>query len=87
MLGTISVALTRSRPTMRPHLRLAILLVAIVLVGLAAGCYNYVNPINITPQVSGTPSGTTSIVLSGTLANGTNVVRSTTVNLSVLPST
>jgi len=45
-----------------------------------------VNPININPVVNGTPSGTVSIVLAGTLGNGSGVTRTTTVNLSVLPN-
>jgi hypothetical protein len=59
---------------------------AMVLLALAVGCENYVNPININPSVVGTPSGTFSIVLTGTMGNGSGVSRSTTVNLSVLPN-
>jgi hypothetical protein len=68
-------------------------LVAIVLAALGVGCENYVNPININPVVNGTPSGTFNIVLSGTLTLGnssggvTSVTRTTTVSLSVLPTT
>jgi hypothetical protein len=62
-----------------------VLLITIVLVALGVGCENYVNPININPEVTGTPSGTYSIVLTGTLGDGSGVTRTTTVNLSVLP--
>ncbi len=87
LLGAIVTGFGKSGPWLRPRLRLAVLLVAIVLVALGVGCENYVNPINISPQVTGTPSGTYGIVLTGTLGNGSNVTRTTTVNLSVLPST
>ena len=85
LLGAIVTGFGRSGPWMRPRLRLAVLLVAIILVALGVGCENYVNPININPVVNGTPSGTMSIVLTGTLGNGSGVTRTTTVNLSVLP--
>jgi hypothetical protein len=68
-------------------LRFAVLLTSIVLAALAVGCENYVNPININPYVNGTPSGTYSITLTGTLGDGSGVTRTTTVNLSVLPNT
>jgi hypothetical protein len=84
-LGAMITGLSRSALWMRPHLRLAVLLVAIVLVALGVGCENYVNPININPVVNGTPAGTSSIVLTGTLGNGTGVTRTTTVTLTVLP--
>jgi hypothetical protein len=85
LLGTIATGFGRSQPWMRPRLRLVVLLVATVLVALGVGCENYVNPININPVVTGTPSGTYSIVMTGTLGNGSGVTRTTTVNLSVLP--
>jgi hypothetical protein len=75
-----------SKIWIRPQLRLAVLLGTIFLVALAVGCEDYVNPININPVVNGTPSGTYSIVLTGTLGNGSKVTRTTTVNLSVLPT-
>jgi len=84
-LGAMITGLSRSALWMRPHLRLAVLLVAIVLVALGVGCENYVNPININPVVNGTPAGTTGIVLAGTLGTGTGVTRTTTVTLTVLP--
>lgn len=66
--------------------RLAVLMVAIAVLALAVGCDDYyVNPININPVVNGTPSGTYSIVLTGTLGSNNGVIRTTTVNLSVLP--
>ena len=65
----------------------AVLGLAVMLAALALGCENYVNPININPQVTGTPSGTFSIALTGTVGNGINVTRTTIINLSVLPST
>jgi hypothetical protein len=66
---------------------LAVLLVAIILVVFGAGCENYVNPININPAVNGTPAGTSNIVLTGTLGDGSGVQRTTTVSLTVLPNT
>jgi hypothetical protein len=86
-LGAIVTGFGRSGPWLHPRLRLAVLLFAIILVVVGAGCENYVNPININPQVNGTPAGTTSIVLTGTLGNNNGVTRTTTVNLSVLPGT
>ena len=84
-LGAMIAGLSRSALWMRPRLRLAVLFFAIVLVALAVGCEDYVNPININPVVNGTPAGTSSIVLTGTLGTGTNVTRTTTVTLTVLP--
>ena len=49
LLGAIVTGFGRSGPWLRPRLRLAVLLVAIVLVALGVGCENYVNPINISP--------------------------------------
>jgi hypothetical protein len=93
LLALMVAGFSKSGAWMQPRLRLVVVLGAIVLMLLAVGCENYVNPININPVVNGTPSGTTSILLDGTLAVGngtggvTNVTRTTTVNLSVLPST
>jgi hypothetical protein len=56
-----------------------------ILVALGVGCENYVNPINITPALNGTPAGTSNIVLTGTLGGGSSVTRTTTVSLTVLP--
>ncbi len=84
-LGAAATGFGRRGAWLRPRIRLAVLVFAIVLVSLAAGCENYVNPIQITPFVNGTPAGTYSIVLTGTLGNTSGVKRSTTVNLSVLP--
>jgi hypothetical protein len=81
------MGLSRSKGWLRPHLRLAALLVAIFLAALAVGCEDYVNPININPVVNGTPSGTYTITLTGTLGDVNAVQRTTTVNLSVLPTT
>jgi hypothetical protein len=86
LLGAIALTLSKSRTWMGLRLRLMLLLVAVVLVAFAVvGCENYVNPININPVVNGTPAGTYSIQLSGTVGNGSGVTRSTVVNLSVLP--
>ena len=61
-------------------------MVAIALVALAVGCENYVNPININPVVNGTPSGTFSIELTGALGTNSAVTRTTTIRLTVQPS-
>jgi hypothetical protein len=78
---------SRTAQGMRHRLSLVFLLVAIAWVVLGVSCENYVNPININPYVNGTPSGTYSITLTGTLGDGSGVTRTTTVNLSVLPNT
>jgi hypothetical protein len=85
LLGTIATGFRRSAAWMRPRLRLMLLLAAIILAAVGVGCENYVNPININPVVNGTPSGTFSILLTGTLGNTSAVTRSTVVNLSVQP--
>jgi hypothetical protein len=84
-LSVILMGLGRSREWMRPRRRLAVLLVGLALVALAVGCENYVNPININPVVNGTPSGTSNIVLTGTLGNSSAVTRTTVVSLTVQP--
>ena len=85
LLGGSVAAFSRSKLWIHPHLRLAVVLVAIALAALAVGCENYVNPININPYVNGTPAGNYSIVLIGRLGDTSGVTRTTTVNLSVLP--
>jgi hypothetical protein len=85
LLGTMVAAFSNSKLWLRPQLRIAILLAAVVLAALGVGCENYVNPININPVVNGTPSGNYNIVLTGTLGNGSGVQRTTTITLSVLP--
>ncbi len=92
LLAVTIPGLNRSKRWLRPQLRLAALLVAIFLAALAVGCDEYVNPININPVVNGTPSGTYTITLTGALGGGTSgtssaVTRTTTVTLSVLPTT
>jgi hypothetical protein len=87
LLGAIATSFRRSGSWARPRLSLVVLLVALFLVALEVGCENYVNPININPVVTGTPSGTVGIVLTGTLGNNSGVTRYTIVNLSVLPTT
>jgi hypothetical protein len=87
LLGAIGTGFSRSGSWVRPRLSLVVLLVGLFLVALGVGCENYVNPININPVVTGTPSGTVGIALTGTLGNNSGVKRSTTVNLSVLPTT
>ncbi len=84
-LAAVVLGFGRSGVWLRPRFRLAVLLFAMLLVSLASGCEDYVNPINISPYVNGTPAGTYSIVLIGTLGNGSNVQRTTTISLSVLP--
>lgn len=84
-LGAMIIGFRRSKLWLRPQLRVAVLLFAIVLVALGVGCENYVNPININPVVNGTPAGNFSILLTGTLGNSSKVTRTTMVNLSVLP--
>jgi hypothetical protein len=85
-LGAIITGYHQSGRGLRTRSTWAVLAMAMVLLALAVGCENYVNPININPSVVGTPSGTFSIVLTGTMGNGSGVSRSTTVNLSVLPN-
>jgi hypothetical protein len=87
LLGAILTGFSRSGSWVRPRLSLAVLLIGLLLVALGVGCENYVNPININPVVTGTPSGTVGIVLTGTLGNNSGVSHSTVVNLSVLPTT
>ena len=85
LLTACAVRLSRAEPWSRPHFTLMVLCVAIVLVALGAGCNTYVNPINITPVVTGTPSGNYTIAIGGTLGNNPSISRATTVNLSVVP--
>jgi hypothetical protein len=61
------------------------MLAAIIVVAFGASCNNYVNPINITPVVSGTPSGNFTILITGTLGTNNKVTRATTINLTVAP--
>jgi hypothetical protein len=70
---------------LRPNVRFALLAIAMILVALAVGCNTYVNPINITPVVTGTPTGNYTVVLRGTLGNNTGVSRAAAVSLSVAP--
>jgi hypothetical protein len=70
---------------LRPNVRFVLLMIAMILVALGVGCDTYVNPINITPVTTGTPTGNYTVVLLGTLGNNTGVSRATTVNLSVSP--
>jgi hypothetical protein len=72
-------------PWLRPQFRLGLLLAAIILVAFGASCNNYVNPINITPYVTGTPSGNFKITITGTLADNSTVTRTTTIDLTVNP--
>jgi hypothetical protein len=87
LLAASVLGLGRTSVRMHTHKVLALLLAAIALVIFGVSCENYVNPINITPHVNGTPSGTYAVTVTGTLGTGTGVVRATTVNLSVLPNT
>ncbi len=84
-LSAMLASLSRSRLWMRPHMKLAILLTAIVLTAFAVGCEDYVNPIDINPVVNGTPSGNYTIVLTGELGDGSGVTRNAIVNLTVAP--
>jgi len=86
LLGAMAWGYRRRVPGMGRRLSLALVIAAMVLLGLGVSCEDYVNPINITPFVNGTPSGTSTITITGTLGNGTGVTRATTVTLSVLPS-
>jgi hypothetical protein len=86
LFGAVAAGFRTTAAGRRPRLSLVIVFAAMVLLGLAVSCENYVNPINITPTVYGTPSGTYSIPITGTLGNGSGVRRTTTVNLSVLPN-
>ena len=84
-LTALTAALRVWGLSLRPNFRFALLIIAIILLALGAGCNTYVNPINITPVVTGTPTGNYTIALTGTLGNNTGVSRTTTVNLSVAP--
>jgi len=70
---------------LRPQFSLGLLLAAIILGAFGASCNNYVNPINITPYVTGTPAGNFVITITGTLAQNSKVTRTTTINLTVNP--
>ncbi len=89
MAITLLLALTAGLggvgPWLRPQFRLGLMLAAIILVAFGASCNNYVNPINITPVVSGTPSGNFTILITGTLGTNNKVTRATTINLTVAP--
>jgi hypothetical protein len=85
-MGAMVAGFSRIARRMRHRWSLVILFAAMVLLALGVSCENYVNPINITPFVNGTPSGTSTITIKGTLGNGSGVTRTTTVNLSVLPN-
>jgi hypothetical protein len=85
LLAALTAGLRVWGLSLRPNFRFAFLIIAITLVALGAGCNTYVNPINITPVVTGTPSGNYTIALMGTLGTNTGVSRTTTVNLSVAP--
>jgi hypothetical protein len=85
LLTACAVHLSRAELGFRSHFTLMVLCVAIILVALGAGCNTYVNPINITPVVTGTPYGNFTIALTGTLGNNTGISRTTRVNLSVAP--
>jgi len=76
---------SRLGPRFQPHFRLAVLLMAVTLVAFGAACENYYNPINITPVLTGTPSGNFTINIVGTLGNNPTVTRGTTINLEVAP--
>ena len=86
LMGAMVAGFSRIARRMRHRWSLVILFAAMVLLALGVSCENYVNPINITPFVNGTPSGTSTITIKGTLGNGSGVTRTTTVNLSVLPN-
>jgi hypothetical protein len=72
-------------PSLLPSFRLPLLVFAIILVALGAGCETYVNPISITTVLTGTPTGNYTVTLVGTLGNNTGVARTATVKLSVAP--
>jgi hypothetical protein len=86
LLMAMGAALRRAGLWQRPQLSMVVLLVALALFALGVGCENYVNPININPVVTGTPSGNFSIVLTGTLGSANSVVRTTIITLSVQPT-
>jgi hypothetical protein len=75
----------------RPHAllrRARFMLVVAGIVLLAAGalsCQTYGYNVIAPPIQVGTPTGTYTITISGTLGSNSNVVRSTTVNLTVGP--
>jgi hypothetical protein len=85
LLLALAAGLGGVGPWLRPQFRLGLLLAAIILVAFGASCNNYVNPINITPVVTGTPSGNFTILITGTLGTNSKVTRATTINLTVAP--
>jgi hypothetical protein len=68
---------------LRPNFRFALLIFAIILAALGAGCETYVNPISVTPVYTGTATGNYVVILTGTLGSNSSVSRTTRVNLSV----
>jgi len=83
LVGTAGAVVLGHR--LRPQFKLALLVLAFVVVGFAVACDNYVNPINISPVVNGTPSGNYKIPILGTLATNSKVVRGAIAHLTVTP--
>ena len=77
-LGTAPVQLSAS-------LRLAALGMMLLTAGAVVGCNTNTFGPGITQQSTGTPTGTYTLGITGTLGNNNSVTRSTTMNLSVGP--
>jgi len=76
--------LMRAKP-MRLRTRIAVLILAASLSALATACNNtYYGP-TTTPVATGTPAGTYTVTIVGTLGSDNSIQRTTTVNLAVSP--
>lgn len=75
----------RALRPMKVRLSFAAFMLAITLTALATACNsNYVGP-STTPVANGTPAGTYTVTIVGTLGSNGSIKRTTTVNLAVSP--
>jgi len=83
----VGAALAAKQKRMEPRrLRLIALIgTALLLAGAAVSCYNYGYNVIAPPITVGTPTGSYTISIYGTLGSNKSVVRSTTINLTVGP--
>jgi len=81
----IAGALVAKHKGPRPIRSVTLLALALVLAGAAMSCNNYGYNVIAPPTITGTPNGTFTITISGTLGSDKTVVRSTSVNLTVGP--